>query len=93
MRVNRSSVLGSAAPSAGCAAGASRRITSSASASEKKAALTSPGTGTAWGLWSGPGVISERVAKKVDRSGLRRRGAWVAAEGSVVLCSTRRGGS
>ena len=50
----------------------------------------SPGTGTAWGLWSGAGVISERAEKKVERSGRRRRGGW-AVEGSVVLCSTRRG--
>ena len=35
-------------------------------------------------------MISERVAKKVERSGRRRRGAvWM--EGSVVLCSTSGG--
>lgn len=73
----------------GCGAeSASRRIMSSASASEKNAALTSPGTGTAWGLWSGAGVIWDRVEKKVERSGRRRR-ADGAVEGSVVLCSTR----
>lgn len=72
----------------GCGAeSASRRIISNASAREKNAALTSPGTGTAWGLWSGAGVIWDRVEKKVERSGRRRR-AVGAVEGSVVLCST-----
>lgn len=33
-------------------------------------------------------MISERVEKKVERSGLRRRGAEAVEEGSVVLCST-----
>lgn len=52
----------------------------------------SPGTGTAWGRWrASSGEISERVAKKVERSGRRRRVVdWVdGAEGSVErLCST-----
>lgn len=52
----------------------------------------SPGTGTAWGRWrASSGEISERVAKNVERSGLRRRVVdWAdGAEGSAErLCST-----
>ena len=69
------------------------RITSNASASERNAALTSAGTGTAWGrvrVSVGLGVISERVAKKDDKSGRRGRAVfcfWELASFSV-LCST-----
>lgn len=62
---------------------------SNASASVRNAALTSRGIGTACSrVRVSDVVIWESVAKKVDRSGRRRRGCWAVVSGFSVLCST-----
>lgn len=64
-------------------------MTSNASANDLKAALISPGTGTAFGLdlpSDGLGLISLSAAKNDERSGRLRRRRGV--EVPVVECST-----
>jgi hypothetical protein len=66
-------------------------MTSNASANDLKAALISPGTGTACGrvlLSAGLGVISFSAAKKEDKSGRRLRRPLLSRLVGVVECST-----